>query len=417
MLSNRFRFPSVSVVLLAALIVATQANALATTSPTARTLVIGVDHVDLANQQPEKFRLFEYTDFFSRTVRIHKGDTLDFQTAPGAFHIVALARSETAAQSAYPIALLDRDDPPAIGSGKPKIELGPAGGSITNGTTHGGGIVGDPNAFPPTNCGLVQFGQAPCTFRGGDDVESAGGVAGFGSTGPAPIDWKITINANPGTYDMFCYIHPGMRGKVTVVGNGEGEDQSQSDDNGSVTTQTQIDAAAAVQFRADREAALEAERAANVVHFRGEDPGERRYEQNVGISAADNHVAIDEMLPQKLDLKQGDRVHFVWADPHNIHTATFPTDSANLPPSAGPDVEAPGEAFEIVGDPGNTSAGTLLKSPTTVVDAGLFFGRGFGLHPSAQDWSLSTNASTETGTYAFQCTIHDFMHGNLVVKS
>jgi plastocyanin len=417
MLSNGFRFPQVGVVLSAVLILATQSHALAAPAPTARTLVIGVDHVDLTNQQPEKFRVFEYTDFFSRTVRIHTGDTLDFQTAPGAFHIVALARSEAAARSAYPFALLDRDDPPAIGSGKPKIELGPAAGSITNGTTHGGGTVGDPNAFPPTNCGLVQLGQSPCTFRGGDDVESQGSVAGFGPTGPGTVDWKVTINATPGTYDMFCYIHPGMRGKVTVVGNGEREAQSESDDNGRVTSQAQIDAGSAAQFKADREDALEAERTANVVHFRGEEPGERTYELNVGISAADNHVAIDEMLPQKLELKQGDRVHFSWSDPHNLHTVGFPTGSTSLPGSLGPDMEAPGEAFELVGDPGNAPAGTLLKDPTALVDAGAFLGCGFGLHPSAQDWSLRTDASTATGIYAFQCTIHDFMHGNLVVKS
>ena len=216
---------------------------------------------------------------------------------------------------------------------------------------------------------------------------------------------------------MFCYIHPGMRGKVKVVGTGEGEGQSETDKSGTgVTTQAQIDAASVVQFRTDQEAALDAERAANVVRFTGEEPGERTYVQNVGISAADNHVAIDEMLPQKFDLKQGDRVHFSWADAHNIHTATFPTGSANLPPPAGPDMEAPGEAVEVVGDPGTAPAGTLLKDPTAVVDAGLFFGRGFGLHPSAQDWSLRTTGSTAAGTYAFQCTIHDFMHGSLVVK-
>ena len=186
MLFHRFRLPPVSVISSAVLVLATQSHALAAPAPSVRTLVIGVDHVDLANQQPEKFRVFEYTDFFSRTVRIHNGDTLDFQTAPGAFHIVALARSEAAARTAYPIALLDSDDPNAIGSGKSKIQFGPASGSITNGTTHGGGTLGDPNAFPPTNCGLVQFGQAPCTFRGGDDVESAGGVAGLDRQAPRP---------------------------------------------------------------------------------------------------------------------------------------------------------------------------------------------------------------------------------------
>ena len=77
---------------------------------TPRTLVIGVEHIDLANQQPDRGCLFEYTDFFSRTVRIHSGDTLDFRTAPNAFHVVGIARSEYKARIAYPVVLLDADD-------------------------------------------------------------------------------------------------------------------------------------------------------------------------------------------------------------------------------------------------------------------------------------------------------------------
>src|SRR5438128_12362784 len=55
--------------------------AAATDSP----LVIGVDHADFANQQPQAGRLFEYTDFFSRQATIHTGDTIDFRSAPGLF--------------------------------------------------------------------------------------------------------------------------------------------------------------------------------------------------------------------------------------------------------------------------------------------------------------------------------------------
>ncbi len=70
--------------------------------PPAQTVTIGVDHADPANQQPEKGRLFEYTDFFSRNVSIHSGDTIDFQVAPGGFHVITLAKSEDVARSVYP---------------------------------------------------------------------------------------------------------------------------------------------------------------------------------------------------------------------------------------------------------------------------------------------------------------------------
>jgi len=58
----------------------------------------------------------------------------------------------------------------------------------------------------------------------------------------------------------------------------------------------------------------------------------------------------------------------------------------------------------------------MLKSPTTLVDAGLLIGRGYDLEPTSQKWSLGTNNSTVAATYEYQCTVHDFMHGTLVVK-
>jgi plastocyanin len=317
---------------------------------------------------------------------------------------VALSPSEKAARNAYPIALLDKDDPNAIGTGDPKIRLGPSNGSITNGTTHGGGTIGDPNAFPPDNCGLVQFGQSPCTYHGGDDVESEGGVAGFGPNGPMAVDWQITINAQPGTYAYFCFIHPGMRGQLNVVAP-----------QNAATTQGEINAASHVQFDEDREDAREAELAANVVRFSGGAPGTRTYKVSVGISAAENHVAIDEMLPQQLDLAVGDRIVYQWADPHNVHTVGFPT-GPNLPPPFGPDMND-GNEREFIGDPGNAAPGTLLTNPTTLVDAGLHLGEAYEVEPSSQRWSVATGGSTAAGTYAYQCTVHDWMQGLLNVTS
>jgi plastocyanin len=422
MISNRL--PAVAIVS-TALLLATQGPALAAPAQSPRTLVIGVDHIDAANQQPDKFRLFEYTDFFSREVRVRKGDTLDFRTAPAAFHIVAVSRTEAAARNAYPIALLDKDDPPAIGTGKPKIELGPSNGSITNGTTHGGGTVGGLNDFPPGPCGIVQLGQKACTFRGGDDVESQGGVAGFGQNGPMEVDWQITINANPGAYAYFCYIHPGMRGRVIVVGKGERDDDAANiasnanhaneGDDGNVTTQAQINAASEKQFREDQEDALEAEKAANVVRFNGGSPGERTYRVSVGVSAAENHVAIDEMLPQHLNFVRGDKVEFQWRDPHNVHTVGFPASEPPLPPPFDSDKE-PNEPNEVVGDPGTSPSGTFLTTPSALVDAGLLVGRGYHLQPTVQQWSVRTNSSTALGTFEYHCTVHDFMHGFLTTK-
>jgi plastocyanin len=389
----------------------------------ARPLVIGVDHVDRANQQPALNRLFEYTDFFSRQVQVQTGATIDFRYAPGSFHIVALATSEKVARSVYPIAFTDADGgfDTAIGSGRPKIVLGPSNFSITGGSTNGGGTIGtNPNG---PACGVAAFGQAPCTFRGADDIEVIGPVAGFGPNGLTQVDQLVNITAAPGKFAFFCYIHPGMRGTLTVVGAGA-----------STTSQKAIDAGGLAQFRADRASALAVESQLNHLAVWGGKPGQRTFLVYIGASAANNHVAIDEMLPNRtLNLDKGDRVLYVWRDPHNVHSVYFPTGSSSLPGPFGFDCGTSYNPFpfngpptvclepndtnpEVIADPGTAPAGTLLTSPTALVGSGVLIGTGYGVNPTSQTWSTRTNAGTSTGTYMFQCSVHDFMHGWLNVQ-
>jgi hypothetical protein len=190
----------VSLLVSAALLLMLQVPAAARPVPSPQTLVIGVDHVDPANQQPDQHRLFEYTDFFSREVTVHTGDILDFRAAPNSLHNIALAADEEAARAAYPVLLADTDDSHlAPGTGKPKIQLGPGSFSVTGGTTHGGGVIAN-NLYGPPVCGVEALGESPCIFSGGDDVEIAGPNPGVNlQTGqPAAVDWKIKINARPG---------------------------------------------------------------------------------------------------------------------------------------------------------------------------------------------------------------------------
>lgn len=390
-------------------------------------LVIGVDHLDVANQanMDNTHRLFEYTDFFSRSVTVHSGDVLDFRFAPGSNHTVALASDETAARKAYPVGGLDSDDPiKAIGSGGAKITQGPGQQSIAN------GVVGEPNS-PPT-CGVTAMGQAPCAFRGGSDIENTGIVGAFDpKTGqPTPLDWKITINATPGAYTFFCYIHPGMRGNLTVVPAGQ-----------AATTQAQIDAASSQQFADDQASALAAEKAANSITYSGGAPGTRTYQVQVGISAANNHVAIDEMLPnQPLQLVAGDQVKYLWNDPHNVHTVTFAADMTKAPeafgfdcgstyqpvpsgpPAAGqpafvPCTDPVEKAPELIGDPGNAPSGTALADPNTLVDSGFLAGTNYGIVSTSPSWAVTVNNSSKAGNYVWFCTVHDWMHGSLTVGS
>lgn len=361
---------------------------------TASTVVIGVDHVDPANQHPEFGRFFEYTDFFSRSVKVHQNDTLDFKFASQfAFHILAVAKSEQFAIRQQPVATPDRSDPPSIATGKLKIALNP----IVNG--------------PGSGCGWA----APCTYAGGNDLKIAGN--------PQGLDWKVTITARPGRYTYFCYIHPGMRGTVQVVDSEE-----------SAASKAQLATSNEQQFQQDKAQAEAAERAANVVRFSG-DEGDRTYFVKVGVSAANNHVAIDEMFPnQPLNLVAGDRVRYSWPDAHNVHSVTFPPDAVPPfgedcpagfvlppgppgPPPPGPPpplCATPEESQEIVADPGNAPSGTELTDPATIVDAGVRIGTDFHL-PTTIRWDITTGDGTTAGSYHFNCNIHDFMRGTLNV--
>ena len=390
----------------------------------AAALSVGVDALDFATQFPPAGRVFEYTDFFTgqtggtaadRVINVHQGDVVAFTAAPFSFHIVGLAADEAAARAAYPVALNDADGSVSKATGLPKIILGPSNFPVTGGSTAGGGFIDFNRGNGPPDCGIYAIGESVCTFTGGNDVEVAGPNPGLdwqklfstGQFAPAFSPWNIQINAPVGTYRYFCFIHPGMRGTLNV----------------STSPRTTITpAAVATQLAADRADGLTAEAAVSSTSFTGGAPGTRTYTVHMGINEANERVAIDEVLPnQPLSLAPGDQIHYVWRDPHNVHSVAFPTGSPLLPPPFGVDcmnryvgfgMTGPVKncaavhlsAFEVIADPGNPL--THLSDPTQLVDSGVLIGTGYNVSPTAQGWSVTANSP---GTYHFQCTIHDWM--------
>ena len=138
-------------------------------------VVVGVDHLDPANQQPDRGRLFEYTDFFSRDVTVTQGETVDFRFA--GFHSIALARSEDAALDADPLAVADGEKGP---NGFHKIVFGPSFNPIQGGDVRHPGQGVQPGAQQPS-CGLAN--QPVCTFSGGSDYENSGPIGSQSWTG------------------------------------------------------------------------------------------------------------------------------------------------------------------------------------------------------------------------------------------
>jgi plastocyanin len=402
----------------------------ATTQPAAA-LSVGVDALDFATQNLAAGRVFEYTDFFTgqtggtaadRAINVHRGDVVAFTAAPFSFHIVGLATDEGAARAAYPVVLTDTDGSVSKATGLPKLILGPSNFPITGGSTTGGGIINFNSGSGPPDCGIYELGQSVCTFTGGNDVEVAGPNTGVdwptllktGQFVPAFSSWNIQINAPVGTYHFFCFIHPGMRGTLNV----------------STSPRTTVTSAAVnTQLAADRASALTAEAALSSASFTGGVPGTRTYTVHMGINEANERVAIDEVLPnQPLNLAPGDKIHYEWRDPHNVHSVAFPTDSPMLPPPFGVDcmnryvgfgmtglvsncAAVHLGAFELVVDPGNSLK--HLSDPTQLVDSGVLIGTGYNLTPTAQDWSVTANGP---GTYHFQCTIHDWMRQAVTIS-
>jgi len=241
---------------------------------------------------------------------------------------------------------------------------------------------------------------------------------------PAAVDWQIQVNAPPGTYAYFCTIHPGMRGTLTVVS----ADQP-------TTTQAAINQGSHVQFVQDRGEAIAAEARGNVAHFSGGPPGTRTYTQNVGVGVSDNHVSIDEMLPQQISgLAPGDQVQFVWGDTLATHTVSFPTNGSALPSPFGYDCGStyqsvygpplpipcilPTVGFPVpIGDPGTSPSGSALVDPTQLLDSGILIGSAFGLTPSTQSWSAIISSTSAPGAYQYECTVHDWMQGTLNVQT
>jgi hypothetical protein len=425
-MNRKFRVALIGLILVGIPAIWTSTTA---TAQSANPLTITVNRIDPPNQQPfpPLSRLYEYTDFFSRSVTVHRGDLVNFQAQPFTFHIVALARDEQLARRAYPMIELDNDDAPAVGTGLPKIIFGDGNFPVTDGSVHGGGAIFRDRGKGPPVCGVVQYGQEPCVFRGGDSVEIIGPTPGWDlQQRPATLDQHVRIDAPPGRYTYFDVNHPGSRGTLTVV-----------PDDQPTSTQAEIDAASARQLKENQRQAGAVESTLDGRTFTHGEPGRRTFLVFNGAGTPNNRVAIDRIMPsQPINAVPGDRVTFIWADPKTFHTIGFADRVEDLPspfgfdcgggvyqpvpnvfnvPPPPPCLEPGATEPEFIGDPGNAPSGTELRAPGQLVNSGLLVGSAYGVYPTSQSWSVTITSQTAKGSYHYFDAVHPWMTGTINV--
>jgi len=373
----------------------------ATSAPS--TITIGVDNASPAGHN------FQYVDFFPRGLPlgegvsptvIQDGTTVDFAwnaASKDGFHTTTVLHQGVAPGPTT----WGADHPPVI----PDIDDG------------AGKLVNNPAIFAPgpdRTCG--HSAAHPCEYSGFHEVNS-----GAMPTAAAPNFYVrfLLDSTAPTTIHFVCLIHPGMQGALTVV--------SGLPATTTPTTSTVLAAAAQTQYTNDTNEALTAESAANSNALTNNGDGTHTITMTAGT--ASQHVEVLEMLPNRVEARPGDKVKWVTTTRSDIHTVTFPTGSGSngvdpLPfvcegsgatdtPASGP---PPGfgcsspAAFEAHFVPA-PSGPTAIASTSTVATSGIIASP---QSPFPQSYTFSF---PNTGTYAYQCRIHDNMIGSVVVNA
>jgi plastocyanin len=371
----------------------------ATTTSTPAPIVIGVDNASPAGHN------FEYTDFFPRglpigesgsATRIRDGNTVAFKwgTAPDGFHTATLLKEGVA------------PGPTTWGADHPLV--------VPEATPDEAGLQINPDVLRPSQVGCGFGPQPACDFDGVHEVSSGAIPTASG----AQFRVKIFLDVSqPTTIHFVCLIHPGMQGALTVLPNQTGAAPAGS-------TQAELDTAAAAQYASDTSGALAAESLANTKAVTNNGDGTHTITMTAGTAAA--HVEVAEMLPTRVELRPGDKVKWVTSTAADIHTVTFPkgagsngvdplqvvcegAGTTDTPAPEGPPTFgcASFAEFHFVPQP---QGPTAIATTTTVATSGII------ASPPAPFPTNYTFSFPSTGTFAYQCRIHDHMIGTVVVN-
>jgi plastocyanin len=239
----------------------------------------------------------------------------------------------------------------------------------------------------------VFLNPAATTPTGGASYEGSG-VAGSGLL-TKDQTYSLTF-PKPGTYEYVCLVHPEMKGSLVVKAAGEA-----------------TDSLSVVEARRTEEvnAALASRGIPVLMSNVGELPAEG-VSAGIAAGAGDHTVMVPRFLPQRVTVKVGDAVTWIWKDPETPHTVTFLGGEANpevvIPrpqPNGPPRLELNPAVLAPAGDPTDFAGGPLnsgFLDPAQLPPGG-----------GAPTFSVRF---TQPGTYEYVCLLHENMAGTIVVE-
>jgi plastocyanin len=223
------------------------------------------------------------------------------------------------------------------------------------------------------------------TYDGSAPVRS--GLMNKGDT------FSVTFS-KAGSYQYLCDIHPGMAGVVNVLDAGKPAD-----------TQQAVDDRRTAQITGEL-----ANKALPAIFSNiGELPAEG---VSAGIAAGVQQGLVDvqRFFPERVTVKAGDSVTWIWKTEDTPHTVTFlngqPAPDVVVPqPQAGgpPKLQLNPRVVAPAGDPTNWDGATYLNS-------------GFVQPMPGQPTPTFTVHFANPGQYDYVCVLHEGMVGTIVVE-